>query len=102
MLAKPCGHVICKACVQKFMLQQDHDAHAVHDGYDNMGLTCFVCDQSLEANQKNSKGKGDDEKKSRGGKDKIEPGLVEIRSEGTGFASGGASKVEKTAVAFQC
>lgn len=48
-----------------------------------------------EAKEKEGKKKKKD--KERG----MKPGLVEIRSEGTGYASGGKSLIKREGVAFQ-
>ncbi|KAI0481044.1 hypothetical protein GGR56DRAFT_688488 [Xylariaceae sp. FL0804] len=110
MLAKPCGHVVCGSCVDKFMRPSGghHDPHAPTE------LRCYVCDADLseradgaEADgvdgdgkeNKKKKKKRDDKKKD---KERIQPGLVEIRSEGTGFSAGGANQVQKSGIAFQC
>ncbi|KAF7882036.1 uncharacterized protein EAF01_011816 [Botrytis porri] len=96
VLAKPCGHVLCKSCVTKFMTPSGvHDPHA-EAGTDQNAVACYVCEADLtERNDVKEKGK-------KGDKEKIKPGLVEIKSEGTGFASAGGNKVVKEDVAFQC
>jgi nitric oxide synthase-interacting protein len=97
MLAKPCGHVLCKNCVSKFMTPTGvHDPHA--PDIDQSLVLCYVCEADLTDRKTNGSKGGDSVK----GKEKIKPGLVEIVSEGTGFASGGSNKVEKSGVAFQC
>ncbi|KAK5016564.1 hypothetical protein LTR60_002342 [Cryomyces antarcticus] len=97
MLAKPCGHVICKPCVEKFMTPKPPDAH--DPGSEAGGVRCYVCETDLSGRSK----KKDTEKgKDKEGREKIKPGLVEINSEGTGFAGGGKNLVEKKGIAFQC
>jgi len=64
MLAKPCGHVLCKNCVTKFMTPTGiHDAHAPE--IDHNAVICYVC----EADLTEIKGKSKQENKS--GKEKI-------------------------------
>ena len=98
-VTKPCGHVICKPCVEQFMTpHKDADPHAVGTPEAELhGRTlCYVCETDL-AERKASK-----EKEGKKEKEKIRPGLVQISSEGTGFASGGNNMAKKMGTAFQC
>ncbi|KAK0127273.1 hypothetical protein ONS96_006823 [Cadophora gregata f. sp. sojae] len=99
MLAKPCGHVLCKNCVSKFMTPTGvHDPHA--PDVDQNAVACYVCEADLtERKGKASKSANEDGTTE---KEKIRPGLIEIRAEGTGFASGGASVVDRMGISFQC
>ncbi|KAH7063839.1 zinc finger-containing protein [Paraphoma chrysanthemicola] len=96
-LAIPCGHVLCKPCVDKF-LRPEHRHH--RDAHDDVpepeSVHCYVCDADLTNGAEEKEGKKKKEKE-KGPK----PGLVEIRSEGTGFASGGKAMVKRDGVAFQ-
>lgn len=85
MLAKPCGHVLCKSCVDQFMKPSAEEP-----------VRCFVCETDLTDRKESGKREGKAEK------EKIRPGLVELRREGTGFSAGGSNQVKKDAVTFRC
>ena len=99
VVAIPCGHVICKACATTFLAPNDQSRTSSADARES-STRCFVCDIDLT----DHKEKGS--KKSKEGKEakdnSLRPGLVEIRSEGTGFAGGGKNMVKREGVAFQC
>ncbi|PWY70495.1 hypothetical protein BO70DRAFT_365436 [Aspergillus heteromorphus CBS 117.55] len=105
-LTKPCGHVICQPCVKKFMTP--HDAPDPHASKEEQELTaalhgrilCYVCETDVTPT---ASGEGKDSgKKKKKDKEGIRPGLVEVSSEGTGFAGRGGNVATKTGVAFQC
>ncbi|KAA8652406.1 hypothetical protein EYZ11_002859 [Aspergillus tanneri] len=100
MLTKPCGHVICQPCVSKFMTPHDApDPHATKKEQEQTAalhgrILCYVCETDVTPEDASTK------KKKK--KDGIQPGLVEVSSEGTGFAGGGGNIATKSGVAFQC
>lgn len=55
-------------------------------------MRCYVCEADLT----------EKESAKKEGKEKIRPGLVELRREGTGFSAGGSNQVKKDAVMFRC
>lgn len=65
-------------------------------------MRCYVCQEDVTPGRKVKKsskaGDGGKEKE----KDRAERGLVELKSDGTGFAGGGANMVKRQGVAFQC
>ncbi|GAB7346145.1 hypothetical protein MBLNU457_4892t1 [Dothideomycetes sp. NU457] len=94
VLAKPCGHVVCKTCAENFLKPAERDAHDLDA---EIGVVrCYVCQTDVTESKKSKKDKS--EKK----KDKIRPGLVDISTEGTGFAGGGTNMVKRSGVSFQC
>ncbi|BCS20057.1 putative RING finger domain protein [Aspergillus puulaauensis] len=109
MLTKPCGHVICKLCVDKFMTPHDApDPHASKEEQEQTAelhgrVLCYVCETDLTPRDPARDDKaGEKKKKKKKEKEGIQPGLVEISSEGTGFAGRGGNVGTKTGVAFQC
>lgn len=100
VLAKPCGHVLCKSCVAQFMTPSGRiDAHA--PGADPDQVRCFVCDADVTERKPRSSSSPSSSEKHK--KDKTTaPGLVELRSEGTGFSASGVNQVKKLGVSFQC
>lgn len=76
------------------------DPHAsTEEQQDHNRVLCCVCETNLTGDRAriNSKGKG-----TRTKEGEPKPGLVEIKSEGTGFAGGGKNMATKQGVAFQC
>ncbi|KAL6705487.1 hypothetical protein ACN47E_006752 [Coniothyrium glycines] len=107
ILAVPCGHVLCKPCVDKFLRPEHrHQRDAHEQGPEPQSVHCYVCDADLTGvateGAKTKKKDKEKEKEKDKQKDKgVKPGLVEIRSEGTGFAGGGKAMVKREGVAFQ-
>ncbi|KAJ5295356.1 hypothetical protein N7508_010177 [Penicillium antarcticum] len=111
MLTKPCGHVICSPCVTKFMTPHEHhkpDPHASKEEQEAAAalhgqVLCYVCETDLTARpSKKDDGSKKSSKKKDKEKDAIQPGLVEVSSEGTGFAGKGGNMGKKSGIAFQC
>ena len=99
-VAIPCGHVLCKACVAAFM--QPHEKPDPHNPeLDHRSMKCYVCDVDITKRDGSDSIDGK-RRKDKHSKDKLKPGLVEIRSEGTGFAGGGKNLIKKNGVVFQC
>jgi nitric oxide synthase-interacting protein len=96
ILAKPCGHVLCKPCSDKFQKRPDSSAH---DESHDETVRCYVCQEDVTPGRKSKRKKdaGSGEKES-----KVNRGLVELCTDGTGFAGGGKSEVKKSGLAFQC
>lgn len=105
VLAKPCGHVLCKPCSDKFLKPAEKSAH---DEVVDDTVRCFVCQEDITPGRVVKRKKGTDDALGNGdsekaeAKGKVERGLVELSSEGTGFAGGGKNMVKKQGVAFQC
>ncbi|KAK6519628.1 hypothetical protein TWF281_003452 [Arthrobotrys megalospora] len=98
VVAKPCGHVICRPCVKKFILHSN-DPHASFAGKEQR-IQCSVCEADLTEPSTSKSSKKRDKDKD---KDAIKPGLVQISSDGTGFTAGGGRVLaKKEMVAFQC
>jgi len=97
-VAKPCGHVICKPCADKFV-----SASQEEEGGEGGGVvTCFVCDELLIGNLGEKSGEKK-RKKGKKEKEKGERGMVLIKCDGTGFSAGGGNvTTEKEGIAFQC
>lgn len=101
-MAKPCGHVICKPCADKFVSASQEEGGGEEGG--GGVVTCFVCDELLIGNLGEKSG---DKKRKKGKKEKEkekgERGMVLIKCDGTGFSAGGGNvTTEKEGIAFQC
>jgi nitric oxide synthase-interacting protein len=79
------------------------DPHASEEEQAQHGLVlCYVCETDLTPREEKKDADGSKKKSKKKDKDAVKPGLVEVSSEGTGFAGGGGNVATKTGVAFQC
>ncbi|KAL8907825.1 MAG: hypothetical protein Q9171_005694 [Xanthocarpia ochracea] len=110
LLTIPCGHVLCKPCGLKFMTAKPHDPHSQLKAEK---VRCYVCETDVtptthgdhDNDNENEEEFQGTKKQRRKEKDKglsKKRGLVELRSEGTGFAGGGQNMAKRDGVAFQC
>lgn len=98
VLAKPCGHVICSPCSEKFQKPPEKSAHeAEHDAT----VRCYVCQEDITPGRR-VKRKKDPESGKKEKDSKVERGMVELCSDGTGFAGRGTNMVKRAGTAFQC
>ena len=125
VLAIPCGHVVCKVCATQFMTPSVFDPHATSLGPRNSSedghgkdnpvgrILCYVCETDVTPeipkptdDGKGTRIEGNGKKKKKRKKDEggeaPRRGLVELKSEGTGFAGGGKNVVGREGVVFQC
>ena len=102
VLTIPCGHVLCKPCATKFMSPKtsppDPHASPQEQGARDQVL-CYVCETDLSTTALKANDNG---KSIKADKVNVKPGLVELRTEGTGFAGGGNNMAQRKGVAFQC
>lgn len=66
---------------------------------DKKRVLCYVCETDLSGKKSKTKEREEGAKVEKGA---VKSGLVELRSEGTGFAGGGDNMVQRRGVAFQC
>lgn len=89
------------------------DPHATQEEQEHTAglqgrMLCYVCETDVTPggpprdDNVDTEHNGKKKKKSRKDKEGILPGLVEVCSEGTGFAGRGGNVATKTGVAFQC
>ena len=88
VMMQKCGHVLCMNCVTKFLVVPNKGQKQEQE----TTMACFVCDTPVTG--KTAKN-GD-------ASAPLPPGLVALKSEGTGFSARGSSVVERPGVAFQC
>ncbi|PNY24238.1 Zinc-finger of nitric oxide synthase-interacting protein, partial [Tolypocladium capitatum] len=90
VMTEQCGHVLCMSCVKRFLVRPSKSSTAETE----TPMMCYVCDTPVTPR---SSRKTTTESNST-----LPPGLVILKSEGTGFSARGSSTVEKSSVAFQC
>ena len=97
MLAIPCGHVLCKPCVERLITSTKHSDSRSQD--QEARIACYICETELVIQAHGKRVMGDTHRQA---KEWLTPRLVEIKSEGTGFASGGTNLASKEGIVFQC
>ncbi|KAF2150123.1 hypothetical protein K461DRAFT_296504 [Myriangium duriaei CBS 260.36] len=103
VLVRPCGHVLCKACGDKFLTPPERHAHdSRRRGSEDDVVLCYVCSGPASERSKPTRGEDEEGKKRKKNKESLGPGIVEVSVEGTGFAGGGKNQVKKAGLAYQC
>lgn len=100
--AQNCGHVLCKSCSD--VLYQNKPNTTTESATEATKILCYVCESDLSG-EKNQPTTTKKDKKEKEKDKKVTVGsIVEISSEGTGFAgsSGGTNMAKREGVAFQC
>ncbi|WPG98993.1 Hypothetical protein R9X50_00179500 [Acrodontium crateriforme] len=98
ILAKPCGHVICSPCSEKF--QKSPEIFVREAGHVS-AVRCYVCQEDITPGRR-IKSKKDPESGKKEKTSRVERGMVELYSDGTGFAGRGTNMVKRAGTAFQC
>ena len=80
------------------MTPKPRDPHSDPSDNNDEKATCYVCETDLTPSNRK---KGKKDKCSKDDKE-AERGVVDLRSEGTGFAGGGTNMAKREGVAFQC
>lgn len=88
VMAEQCGHVLCMPCV-KFLMPSAGKLKTEPAA----PMTCYVCETPVAPKKAGKKA---------GPQATLPPGLVALKSEGTGFSACGSNTVEKSSIAFQC
>lgn len=80
------------------------DPHAANEAEEEEEekVRCYVCETDLSSEVLSEKLGNKKKESGKGEKGMPKRGLVELRSEGTGFAGGGANMAKRGGVAFQC
>lgn len=87
-MARQCGHVVCLNCVKKILVPSKGNKKSQEEE----PVLCYVCDvpTSTKNTAQGQDGLG------------LPSGMVQLKSEGTGFSAHGSNTVEKSGVGFQC
>ncbi|RCI14081.1 hypothetical protein L249_7930 [Ophiocordyceps polyrhachis-furcata BCC 54312] len=86
VMTERCGHVLCMSCVKMLVLPA-----AKSTSRSETPATCFVCDAPIASASATKTSVG-----------LLPPGLVALKSQGTGFSARGSNTVVKSSTAFQC
>ncbi len=90
----PCGHVLCRPCADKFLKVPEKDP--------TRKRRRSRCAAMSARRTLTERAVGKKSKKAKKGKDEAKRGLIEIQSDGTGFAGGGRTRSKRDGTSFQC
>ncbi|RDA87510.1 hypothetical protein CP532_1609 [Ophiocordyceps camponoti-leonardi (nom. inval.)] len=87
VMTERCGHVFCMSCVKMLILPA-----AKSTSKSETPAACFVCEAPIASGSA----------KKTSSVSLLPPGLVALKSQGTGFSARGSNTVVKSSTAFQC